>query len=284
MFADERTLQMPELTQLSTPVAAAEKGPFQAWRYLYRLPMLLLLGVIGLPILLAALLPGIRDLNVHGRGLGYRVQQRYARLLLWVLGVRLKIRGSLPAAPYLLVANHISWFDIPLLHALEPMWLIAKDGIRSWPLVGFVARAVGTVFIERGAESSRKQVARRMAALLKREQPIGIFPEAGISSKRGVGRFHARLLAPAVRVGVPIVPVAIRYYRNGDVHAERVFGPGSNLLSLMLSMMARPPCEGQIMIAPALQTVGDDGHPVSRSDLARQAEAAVRSMYDHAFD
>lgn len=269
---------------MTETIAEAQSGPFQPWRYLYRLPTLLLLAICGLPVLLLALLPGIRDVDVDGRGLGYRVQQRYARMLLFVLGVRLKIRGTLPPAPYLLVANHISWFDIPLLHALEPMWLIAKDGIRSWPLVGWVARAVGTVFIARGSEASRRRVARRMAALLKHGQPIGIFPEAGISIERGVGRFHARLLAPAVRVGAPIVPVAIRYYRDGDVHAERVFGPGVNLLVLAMSMMARPPCEGQIMIAPALPTVSSAGQLMSRSELARQAEQSVRGMYDHAFD
>ena len=265
-------------------VAAAPAGPFQPWRYLYRLPILLMLGIVGLPVLLLALLPGVRDLDVNGRGLGYRVQQRYARLLLRTLGVHLRIRGTLPPAPYLLVANHISWFDIPLLHALEPMWLVAKDGIRSWPLIGWLARAVGTVFIARGTEASRKRVARRMAALLKHGVPIGIFPEAGISAERGVGRFHARLLAPAIRASVPIVPVAIRYYRDGDVHAERVFGPGSSLPAVMLSMMARPSCEGQLMIAPALESHTGNDEPISRSELARQAQEEVSRMYAHAFD
>lgn len=273
------------MTSVPDHVPEAPSGSFQPWRYLYRLPMLLLLGVFGLPVLLVALLPVVRDLDVNGRGLGYRVHQGYARLLLAVLGVRLRIRGQLPPAPYLLVANHISWFDIPLLHALEPMWLVAKDGIRSWPLVGWLARAVGTVFIARGTEASRKRVARRMAALLKHGMPIGIFPEAGISAERGVGRFHARLLAPAIRASVPIVPVAIRYYRNGDVHAERVFGPGSSLPGTMLSMMARPPCEGQIMIAPSLNTEEKAlDEAVSRSDLARQAQAEVSRMYAHAFE
>ena len=268
----------------SKPVSPAPNGPFQPWRYLYRVPILLVLAFIGLPILILALLPGVRDFDVNGRGLGYRVQQTYARLLLRTLGVHLRIRGSLPPAPYLLVANHISWFDIPLLHALEPMWLVAKDGIRSWPLIGWLARVVGTVFIARGAEASRKRVARRMAALLKHGVPIGIFPEAGISAERGVGRFHARLLAPAIRASVPIVPVAIRYYRDGDVHAERVFGPGSKLPLMMLSMMARPSCEGQVMIAPALNMHNTHDEAVSRSDLARQAQTAVSRMYDHTFD
>lgn len=257
--------------------AAAPVGPFQPWRYLYRLPALLAMCVVGLPLLLLALVPGIRDIPVAGRPLGGRVQRRYGRMLVAVLGMRLRVIGELPAPPYLVVSNHISWFDIPLLHALEPMWLVSKASIRDWPLVGGVARAVGTIFIERGNEDSRRRAGRRMTALLKRGNLVGVFPEAGIQPERGVGRFHARMLGPAVRAGVPVLPVAIRYWRDGDVHEERVFGPGTSFLGLLFSMLARPACEGQVIIGRPLPTTG-----AGRSELARQAQTQCTGMYGHA--
>ena len=261
----------------ATLSAAAPVGPFQPWRYLYRLPVLLVMCVVGLPFLLLALAPGVRDIPMLGRSLGWRVQRRYARMLVAVLGMRLRVIGELPEPPYLVVTNHISWFDIPLLHALEPMWLVSKDSIRNWPMVGGVARAVGTIFIARGNENSRRRVGRRMTALLKRGNIVGVFPEAGIQPQRGVGRFHARLLGPAVRAAVPVLPVAIRYWRDGDVHDERVFGPGTSFLGLLFFMLARPACEGQVIIGRPLPTAG-----AGRSDLARQAQTQCTGMYGHA--
>lgn len=258
--------------------AAAPVGPLQPWRYLYRLPVLAVLCVVGVPVLLLALLPGIRDIPIAGKPLWWRVQRRYARMLVTVLGMRLRVIGELPQQPsYLVVSNHISWFDIPLLHALEPMWLVSKDSIRDWPLIGGIARAVGTIFIERGNEDSRRRTGRRMTALLKRGNIVGVFPEAGIQPERGVGRFHARLMGPAVRAAVPILPVAIRYWRDGDVHDERVFGPDTTFGGLLFSMLGRPGCEGQVIIGEPISTQGGN-----RSELARQAQDQVTCMYGHA--
>lgn len=264
-----------ETASIATP--AAPVGPFQPWRYLYRLPVLLVLGVVGLPVLLVSLLPGVRDIPIAGRGLGWRVQRGYARLLVRALGMRLRIVGELPAPPHLLVSNHISWFDVPLLHAAEPIWLVAKADIAGWPLVGALARAVGTIFIARGNETSRRRAGRRMTALLKHGHAVGVFPEAGIQPERGVGRFHARLLGPAVRAAVPVLPVAIRYWRDGDIHDERVFGPGTSFIGLLFSMLARPPCEGQVIVGEPLPAL--EG---SRTELARRAQVQVTEMYGHA--
>jgi len=155
------------------------------------------------------------------------------------------------------------------------VWLVAKDGIRRWPLVGALARAVGTIFIVRGNEASRQRAARRMAALLQRGEVVGVFPEAGISTERGIGRFHARLFGAALRADVPVLPVAIRYWRDGDIHDERVFGPGRSFLGLMFSMLGRAPCEAQLLLGSAISPAGK-----SRSELARQAETEVRRMYE----
>jgi len=256
---------------------AAPVGPFQAWGYLYRLSVLLAMCVIGLPLLMLALAPGIRNIPAAGKPLWWRVQRRYARMLVAVLGMRLRVIGELPKSPYLVVSNHISWFDIPLLHALEPMWLVSKESIRDWPVIGAVARAVGTIFIARGNEPSRRRAARRMTALLKRGSIVGVFPEGGIQPERGVGRFHARLMAPAMRAAVPVLPVAIRYWRAGDVHDERVFGPSTTFGGLLFSMLARPSCEGQVIIGKPISTLG-----AARSELARLSQVQVTEMYGHA--
>ncbi|MFU8877311.1 MAG: lysophospholipid acyltransferase family protein [Wenzhouxiangellaceae bacterium] len=259
--------------------SAASTGPVQPWRWLYRVPALLVAAVCGLPVLLLALVPGLRDIPLGTSTLGASVQRGYARVLIAALGMRLEIYGTPPPAPVLVVANHISWFDILLLHALAPMWLVAKADIRAWPLVGWLARAVGTIFIARGNDGSRRRTGRRMAALLSRGRNVGVFPEAGIDAGRGVGRFHARLFGPALRMQVAVVPVAIRYWRDGDIHDERVFAPGVGFLPLAVSCIARPPCRAQVFVGRPIATAG-----LTRAEVARLAHQEVVRMYAHGAD
>lgn len=252
------------------------RGKFQ-WspRLVWRLPLLLLHVLVGIPLTLLTFLPGIRNLPLGRRRLHQHGHVIWSRLMLRIFGIRLAIRGRLPDGPCLIVANHISWMDIVLLHALWPMWLVAKAEIRGWPLIGALAALAGTLFIQRGSEESRRKIGRRMTALLKRGERVGIFPEAGISDQPGVGRFHARLFAAAIRADVPVVPVAIRYYRHYDLHEVMVFAKGENFFVNLLRLLAQPPCDGQLMIGSALR--GEEG---GRSVLARRANEIVKSFYD----
>lgn len=268
----------PETTSHDAEAApVAEIRAPSAWRLALRAPLLLLVALIGLPVLLLALVPGIRSIPVLGQPLALRVQRRYARILVRSLGYRLRIFGDLPDGASLIVANHISGFDIPVLHAVAPLWLVAKHDIRNWPLIGGVARAVGTIFIQRGSEESRRLAARRMSALLRRGQIVGVFPEGGIHPERGVKRFHPRLFGPAIRSGVQVLPVAIRYWRDGDIHDEQVFGAGMNFGGLVVSALGRPVSEVQVMIGTPIATDGQ-----GRNEVAREAQRQVTEMYGHA--
>ncbi len=250
----------------------------QYWRLLYRMPLVCLHLLIALPLTMLFFLPGIRRFRWAGRAASARAQQSWSRGLLRILAVRVRVRGALPAPPYLLVANHISWLDIVLLHAVCPLRLVAKQAIREWPVIGPLARAAGTVFLARGHEDSRRRVGRRVGALLRRGEAVGLFPEGRIHPARGVGRFHSPLFAGAVRVRVPVVPVALRYWRDGDLHSERLFGPGENFAGSVLRMLTRPPCEGQVIIGAPLWA-----DAAGRSGLARRAEQKVREAYGQAF-
>lgn len=254
----------------------APPGRLQPWRYLYRLPLLVAYVAVAFPLLLVALLPGLRGREVGGQRLACVVQRQVSRGLVRVLGMQLTVHGALPEGPFLLVANHISWFDIPLLHALSPLWLVAKADIRGWPLVGAMAAAVGTIFIARGSDASRRQAARRMVALLRKGHFVGLFPEAGIAPERGVKTFHARLFAAAQRAPAPVLPVAIRYWRDGDIHDERVFGPGTGFFGLLISMLGRAPCEGQLLIGTAIEPAGR-----TRRELAALARQQILELYAH---
>ncbi|WP_376692497.1 lysophospholipid acyltransferase family protein [Wenzhouxiangella sp. EGI_FJ10409] len=252
--------------------------PFRTpWRLAWRAPLFALHVFIGLPLTLLCFLPGINRIPVAGLPLRKRAHRTWQRITLRLFGVRMDISGRLPDGPALIVANHISWLDIVLLQALWPMWLVAKAEIRAWPLIGWLAEVGGTLFIVRGKLESRQKIARRMAALMRRGDRVGIFPEGGIRPDRGVGRFHAPLFAPAIRTRMPVVPVAIRYEREDDLHEEFVFGPNESFLRNFFRLMAEPPLIGRIMIGEPILDY-DNG----RRRLAETAGAVVKDFYDNA--
>lgn len=246
-----------------------------SWRLVWRLPLLFAHLLVGIPLTVLTFLPGLRNLNVGGMRLHQLSHQLWSRIMLRIFGIRLEVKGQLPDGPCLVVANHISWMDIVLLHALWPVWLVAKAEIRGWPLIGRLATLAGTIYIQRGSEASRQRVRRRMGALLKRGQRVGIFPEGGISPEPGVKRFHARLFGAAIRADVPVVPVAIRYFREGDLYAVMLFGPGENFFRNLLRLLSQPPCYGQLMVGSPL--LADER---GRSGLARRSHEVVKSFYE----
>lgn len=254
------------------------RPPFhQPWRLLWRLPLFLLHIFIGLPLTLLCFLPGVGRLPIMGMRLNQRAHRRWQRTTLRLFGMRMDVSGRLPDGPALIVANHISWLDIVLLQALWPMWLVAKAEIRSWPLIGWLAQMGGTLFIVRGSQASRQKIARRMAALMRRGERIGIFPEGGIRPQRGVKRFHAPLFGPAIRTRLPVVPVAIRYERGHDLHSEFVLGPDESFLRNFFRLLAAAPSTGRIMIGEPILDY-DSG----RRHLAERAGAVVKEYYEHA--
>ena len=75
----------------------------------------------------------------------------WARGTLRALGIRLVVRGRPPRRRALLVANHVSWLDVLAVLAVAPARLLAKREVRAWPLVGRLAAAAGTIFVDRAA-------------------------------------------------------------------------------------------------------------------------------------
>lgn len=118
-----------------------------------------------------------------------------------------------PSGPYIVVSNHTSNLDPPFIgeaigrHTGRPIHFMAKEEIRHWPLIGWLARGSGVFFVRRG-EGDR--AAQRIAmAHLAAGRPIGIFPE-GTRTRDGVLREpKAGVALLAIRSGAPLLPVAI---------------------------------------------------------------------------
>jgi 1-acyl-sn-glycerol-3-phosphate acyltransferase len=124
--------------------------------------------------------------------------------------IGLRITGT-PPAHGLLVANHLSYLDILIFGAALPCYLVSKAQIGSWPLFGILARAGGTIFVDRSSRASAESVTEVIAERLKGPVPVLFFPEGTSTDGAQLLQFHSRFYVPAVDAAVPVTAAAVRY-------------------------------------------------------------------------
>lgn len=135
--------------------------------------------------------------------------RRLVRLLLRALGVEVVVRGPAPRGPALLVANHLSWLDIVVASACWPCTFVAKCEVASWPLVGWLGRRIGVVFIDRQRRRDLLHSIPAVEAALRRGELVLLFPEGTTTDGQRVLPFKSALFEAAVRAGAPVVPVTL---------------------------------------------------------------------------
>lgn len=150
--------------------------------------------------------------------------QAWSFVLLSRLGIGLVVKGTPPVSgPMLLVANHISWLDIGVMHAARHCRFVSKADVAHWPLVGTLARGAGTLFIERESRRDAMRVVHQMADALRAGEVLAVFPEGTTGDGSTLLPFHANLLQAAISADAPIQPVALSFV-DGTTGA-RSFAP-----------------------------------------------------------
>lgn len=243
-------------------------------RWIYRGVMFLVLLIICTPITVLAQSRAVQTIRIGDFSLSEKVLNCWAVFALRVFGVRRKIYGRPLDGPVLIVANHVSWLDIQLLHSVAAMSFVAKAEIKQWPLAGFLASAGGTVYHQRGSHDSASGAAGQLLAKLAAGGRAAIFPEGGILPGEGISRFHARMFRVAVEAPCPVQPAMIRYMRGGQHYPEATFIQGESFVSSVIRMLGRPACYGELHFLKAFE-VGERPRRV----LADQAQAVVEIAY-----
>lgn len=156
-------------------------------------PLLLLLAVSLLVHAIVRLIE--RLFSGPSRPLSGRIVQAVCVLALRILGLKMRLHGEVMTEPGAVVANHCSWLDIFVLNARKRIFFVAKSEVRSWPGIGWLARAAGTVFIKRDRREARAQV-----DLFRQRLGYGhrllFFPEGTSTDNQRVLPFKTTLFAP----------------------------------------------------------------------------------------
>ncbi|QKM65218.1 1-acyl-sn-glycerol-3-phosphate acyltransferase [Polynucleobacter tropicus] len=183
--------------------ATQPKTPFiiQAWCWI-RIAIHVVYGILLLSIRFPFIQQGAKNEYI----------QSWSSVLLSIFGVRLSVHNQdiLPSSPFLLAANHVSWMDIHAISAFKAIRFVAKSEVANWPIFGWMARQIGTVFIRRDSSRHGKHVAEELSKVLQHES-ICIFPEGTSTSGASVLPFKPNLFESAVLSKVPVFSLAIFY-------------------------------------------------------------------------
>ncbi|MEU9174578.1 lysophospholipid acyltransferase family protein [Streptomyces sp. NPDC048420] len=226
-------------------------------------------AVLRLVAVTAVTLAGIVLLPV-GRWIPVGAVRWWCRAVVRASGVRVRMSGATaPTGGVLLVANHISWLDIPLLAAVRPARMLAKSEIRHWPVAGWLTARSGTLFIDRDRLRALPDTVARIAGALRGGAAVAVFPEGSTWCGRAQGHFRRAVFQAALDAGVPVQPVSLRYrlVDGGASTAPAFIGDDSLLASVWRVVSAR----GLVAEVEVLPLIEPGAH-TERKSLARAAE------------
>lgn len=202
--------------------------------------------------------------------------QGWGRWSLFCFAIRLETRGELPRDAVLLVANHVSYVDIWVLAARTDAVFVSMRELVDWPFFGFMARAVGTVFLDRKNKRAIVGANEELARWIERGYTVVLFPEGENGRGHDVQRFRPALLEPAVAADLPVACATIGYAtRSEDPPASEVVAWVRDPFAAHACMLAsRERIDARLTFHAELERA------VDRKVLAERLRARVASVFE----
>lgn len=200
--------------------------------------------------------------------------------LLRAMGLTLQVSGTARPGATLIVANHVSWLDIAAIHAAVPQArFVSKADVLAWPLLGWLIRGAGTLFIERERKRDAVRVVHAMAQALQAGDTVAVFPEGTTGLGPEMLPFHANLLQAAISAGTPVQPVVLRFFDHHSAFTEAVTYIGDTTLAQSLWRVAGSSGLGvSVQILPAMGTAHADRRALAAHLRDVMAQALLHNV------
>lgn len=207
----------------------------------------------------------------------------YHRFCLWMMDVRVEVRGAAtPARPLLFVANHSSWLDHLILSSTTPLVFIAKQEIAGWPVFGLLAKLQRSVFVDRTRRQATGTVNQEISTRLTGGDPVVLYGEGTSGDGNLVLPFRSALLGALNQTAGGsngyVQPVSIAYTRLQGVPMGRQHRPfaawfgRSSLVQHIGRVLRVGAIDAVVTFGPAIAVSSE----TDRKRLARSLEATVR--------
>jgi len=198
-----------------------------------------------------------------------QIRQQYgvqwARTLCRRCGVTLQCFGLEDvdfSQPVVVVANHQSYFDIPVLVlATGHMFsFLGKRELFHIPLFGAAIRRAGCVPIDRGDRAQARTSVAEAAAQVQSGLSVAVFPEGTRSHTDELLPFKKGAFYLAQRAGAPVLPIGIK---------------GTRQILSKTGLLIRPG-KVEVHVGKPLRCVADSEK--ARDDLRKKTRAAIAEL------
>ena len=192
-----------------------------------------------------------------------------------IAGVTLRVEGPRPPTGAFLIANHVSWIDIPALSATAGAAFVGHDGLASMPLLRHLCEMNDTVFVARHDRASVHAQVEAVRKALRETGALAIFPEGTTSDGTGLLPFKSSLLSALEPVpeGIAVVPVLLDY--GPDAAAIAWVGEEHGVTNFRRILARARPLPVTVRFLPPLS--GDQTR--DRKAMAAAAREAIQSAF-----
>ena len=205
------------------------------------------------------------------------LSKQWARECLRIFNVELEVQGEPQVeGPLLVVSNHISWLDILVLLAVQPVNFISRIENAKWPVLGYLIRGSGTIFVARESKRDTARVVAQIAQYLKAQRGmVAFFPEGRTSAGKGVAHFHGNMLQAAIDSAVPVQALALDYRlaTPEQARSSAVSYADINFVQSVLNTLASGPYIARVYCAAPMES-----RDWQRRELAAQLRSTIMQM------
>jgi|TARA_B110000879_G_scaffold166245_1_gene214867 1-acyl-sn-glycerol-3-phosphate acyltransferase len=160
-------------------------------------------------ILSAAYLLGRKD--KARQKIAHKIFRLFLKGTHFIMGIRIHWSGNAPDEPSIVMGNHRSYLDAVVLPTSFPVVFVAKHETKAWPVIGWGATVIGTIWVKRDNKKSR--TATRVAVKERFDNGYGvvIFPEGTTNKKPELLPYRKGIFYTCAENGFQIAPAAIEY-------------------------------------------------------------------------
>ena len=206
------------------------------------------------------------------------IQQEAGKSLCSILNVSVSVKGNADFdAPRLIVSNHVGLLDAWILASVFRAAFAAKLEIRSWPVVGWIGKATGLIYVDRDKRMNTSTFVSAVQDRMRNDVGVLVFPEGTTNSGMELLPFKTGGFASVENMprGV-VIPVYIWATKindigtNGSQRCLVGWPENENMLQNAWKIVGYRSIEIEVLIGSLISTNGRD-----RKTLARLAQDQV---------